>query len=297
MTALAFNTRRAVFADHRVRQALIQAFNFEWINRTLFHNLYKRTQSYFERSALASIGRSEPSPADERELDLLGAYKGSVRPEILDGTYRFPVTDGGGHNRENVRRAYDLLVAAGYALKDGVLTHAQTGQPLAFEILVSAPGFERTLSPFTSDLKRLGIDARIRAVDSAQYQSRLKDYDYDMIQTTWAASLSPGNEQLFRWSSAVADTPGSYNYAGVKSPAVDAMIAHMLSAETAEDFTAAVRALDRVLLSGDYVIPLYHAPSQWIAHWRRLRHPEVPPLFGYNLESWWIEEDRAASTP
>lgn len=163
------------------------------------------------------------------------------------------------------------------------------GKPLAFEILASTTSQERLLGAFAADLQKLGITARIRVVDSAQYQSRLKDYDYDMIQFTWPSSLSPGNEQLFRWSSRVAKDPGSYNYAGVQNPAADAMIAAMLAAHSNEDFVSAVRALDRVLLSGHYVIPLFHAPAQWIASWKRLAHPGTIPLFGFNLDTWWVK--------
>ena len=292
MSALVFNTRRAQFKDQRVRQALIQMFNFEWVNRTLFYSLYKRTQSFFERSRLASIGGSDIRPADEREKKWLSRFPGAVRPEIMDGAYRFPVSDGTGHNRESAKKAFDQLTAAGYALKGDRLVHNETGKRLEFEILAASSAQVPLLTSFANDLKRLGVAARVRVVDSAQYQSRLKDYDYDMIQASWAASLSPGNEQLFRWSSAAAKTPGTFNYAGVENPAADAMIAEMLGAAGPEDFTSAVRALDRVLLSGDYVIPLYHGPKTWIAHWRRLKHPDTVPLFGFNLDSWWIEDEK-----
>lgn len=296
MTALAFNTRRAVFQDPLVRQALILAFNFEWINRTLFHNLYRRTQSYFERSELAALSAVEPRPASAAERALLVPFPDALKDEVREGVYRFPVSDGTGHNRDNIRKAHELLLKAGYVLKDGRLTHAERG-PLSFEILASSPLQERLLATFIADLRRLGISAEVRAVDSAQYQSRLKDYDFDMVQHAWPASLSPGNEQLFRWSSSVAAQPGSYNYPGVRNAAADAMIDAMLSADTPEAFLAAVRALDRVLISGDYVIPLFHAPSQWIAHWRRLNHPVKQPLSGFNLDTWWIEETAAKAVP
>ncbi len=284
MTGLVFNTRRAVFADPRVREALIHLFNFEWVNKSFFHGLYRRSQSYFERSMLSSAGR----PADARERTLLAPFAGSVLPEILDGTWHVPESDGTPQNRANARRAFEMLEAAGYALEGGRLVDGKTGTPLAFEILASNTGQERLLGAFTGDLARLGIAARIRVVDSAQYQARLKDYDYDMIQFTWPSSLSPGNEQLFRWSSRVADDPGSYNYAGVRNPAADAMIAAMLAARSNDDFVSAVRALDRVLLSGHYVIPLFFPPRQWIASWTRLAHPGRMPLFGFNLDTWWI---------
>jgi peptide/nickel transport system substrate-binding protein len=284
MTGLVFNTRRAVFADERVRQALIHLFNFEWVNKSFFHGLYKRSQSYFERSMLSSSGK----PADDRERALLAPFPNAVLPDIMQGIYKIPESDGTPHNRANARQAYEMLEAAGYSLQGGRLVD-KNGTPLAFEILASTTGQERLFGAFAADLQKIGIAARLRVVDSAQYQSRLKDYDYDMIQFTWPSSLSPGNEQLFRWSSRVAASPGSYNYAGVQNPAADAMIAAMLAATTNEDFVSAVRALDRVLLSGHYVIPLFHSPAQWIASWKRLAHPEKIPLFGFNLDTWWAK--------
>lgn len=286
MTGLVFNTRRAVFADPRVREALIHLFNFDWINKSFFHGLYKRTESFFERSMLSSAGK----PADDRERALLARFPDAVTPEILDGTYRVPESDGTPHNRANARKAYEMLEAAGYELKNRRLVHTETGRPLTFEILAANISQERLLGAFAADLEKIGVRARIRVVDSAQYQQRLRSYDFDMVQFTWPSSLSPGNEQLFRWSSKVADQPGSFNYAGVKNPAVDAMIAAMLAAKEKEDFVSAVRALDRVLLSGRYVIPLFHPPAQWVASWRRLGHPEKTPLSGFNVDSWWVND-------
>ena len=285
MTALVFNTRRKVFADARVREALIYLFDFEWINRTLYAGLYSRTQSYFERSILASAGR----PADARERDLLSPYPSAAKSAIMDGTYRFPTTDGSGRNRQNQEQAFRLLKEAGYTLKDGKLVGAD-GNQLSFEILGASTSQEALLLSFARDVERLGIEVKLRVVDGAQYQARLTNYDYDMIQNTWPSSLSPGNEQLFRWSTAAATTPGTYNFAGVESPAADAMISAMLSAATEDGFVSSVRALDRVLLSGDYVIPLFYTPKQWVAYWTRLKQPDTTPLFGYNVESWWSAE-------
>lgn len=283
MSALAFNTRRPVFADQRVRQALIYLFDFQWINRNLYHGLYSRTQSYFERSMLASTRQ----PADALEKKLLAPYLSEIKPELMMGEYQFPVSDGTGRNRENWRTALKLLNDAGYKLEGGKLLSQETGQQLSFEILAATAAQERLFLGFARDLERLGIKPRIRVVDSAQYQSRLKTYDYDMIQTRWPSSLSPGNEQLFRWSSALADRDGTFNYPGVKSPAVDAMIAAMLTAEAPEDFVSSVRALDRALLSGDYVIPLYHLQKQWVAYWHHLGQPQQTSLFGYQVDTWW----------
>jgi len=283
MTALVFNTRRKVFADRRVREALIHLFDFEWINRTLYAGLYSRTQSYFERSILSSHGR----PADDVERQLLAPYARYVKPQIMDGTYHLPTTNGTGRNRKNQSEAFRLLKEAGYVLNGERLVIKKTGRQLTFEILATSTAQEALLLSFARDVERLGIKVKLRVVDSAQYQARLTNYDYDMIQNDWPSSLSPGNEQLFRWSAAAATTPGTYNFAGVKNPAADAMIHALLAAKSQEAFVSAVRALDRVLLSGDYVIPLFYIPKQWLAYWTRLKHPAKTPLFGYNIDSWW----------
>lgn len=286
MTGLVFNTRRQVFADARVREALIYLFDFEWINRTLYAGLYSRTQSYFERSILASPGHA----ADALERSLLAPFPGAVKPEIMEGTYRFPTTDGSGRSRLNQERAFHLLQQAGYELQRGRLVSRETGQQLAFEVLAVSSAQEALLLSFARDVERLGIKVNVRVVDSSQYQQRLTNYDYDMIQNTWSSSLSPGNEQLFRWSAQSRDVLGTYNFAGVANPAADAMIAALLAAKSEEGFVSSVRALDRVLLSGDYVIPLFYIPKQWLAYWARLQYPEPTPLFGYNVESWWATD-------
>ncbi len=284
MNALVFNTRREIFKDKRVRKALIQIFDFEWINRNLFTELYQRTQSYFARSALASTG----VPTDEREKKLFADLDpGKIPSSILDGSYRMPVSPGSGQNRDNWRSALKLLREAGYELKNRQLTHKTTGKQLKFEVLAATPDLNRLLLSFKKDLARLGIAITIRVVDSSQYQLRRKSYDFDMIQFVWRASLSPGNEQLFRWSSEAGKVDGSYNVAGVDDPAVDRMIKAMLEAKDSEAFVSAVHALDRVLLAGDYVIPLFHLPKQWMAYWSHLKAPERTALFGYELTSWW----------
>jgi peptide/nickel transport system substrate-binding protein len=283
MTALVFNTRRAPFDDPRVRRAFLLLFDAEWINRNLFNGVYKRTQSFFERSELSAHGR----PADARERALLAPYAQFVKPEILVGTFRLPATDGSGDNRANLQAAHRLLTEAGYQSRNGRLIKG--GAPLALEFLAQTRQQERLMLSYGRTLERLGIALRIRQVDTAQYWARLKTYDFDMIQWTWSASLSPGNEQLNRWSSKAARIEGSLNYPGVENPAADGLIGALLSARSQEDFTAAVRAFDRVLMSGDYVIPLYHLPKAWVAHWRHLRFPEAAPLGGYDLDTWWSE--------
>lgn len=287
MSALAFNTRRETFKDQRVRQALIRLFDFEWVNRNLYHGLTKRTQSFFERSALSSQGK----PADAAELALLQPFPGEVKPAILNGTYAMPVSDGSGRNRENQQAALALLSEAGYTLRNNRMTDVR-GRQLQLEILAATRSQERLLVSYADSLKALGIAARVRQVDSTQYQARIKTFDFDMMQASWPSSLSPGNEQLFRWSSKAADTEGTFNYPGVRSPAADALITEMLAAREPEAFTSAVRALDRVLLSGDYVVPLFHLPKQWIVYWRQLQRPERTALFGYSLDTWWIKGEK-----
>lgn len=282
LSALVFNTRRPLFADPRVRRALCLMFDFEWINRNLFHALYRRSASLFERSELAAAGR----PADAMERALLAPFSSRVPPAVVEGASRVPATDGTGSNRRNLREAFDLLAAAGYHLAGETLVDG-TGRPFIFEFLASSRGQERLILSYARTLERLGIRVQVRQVDSAQYWSRLKSFDFDMIQWTWAASLSPGNEQLNRWSSTAARMEGSLNYAGVQDPAVDAMLDALLKAASREAFVAAARALDRVVMSGDYVIPLFHAPQQWVAHWHDLASPPIPPLFGLDLDTWW----------
>jgi peptide/nickel transport system substrate-binding protein len=282
MAAFVFNMRRPMFEDARVRRAFILLFDAEWINRSLFNGLYERTQSFFERSVLSSHGR----PVDARERTLLAPYMDAVRPDILDGTFRFPTSDAATSDRANLQAAHELLTQAGYELKRGRLV--KNGTPLAFEFLAQTRQQERLMLSYAHTLERLGIGVRIRQVDSAQYWSRLQSFDFDMIQWTWSASLSPGNEQFNRWSSGAALTPGSLNYAGVKNLAADAMIETFLKARSNEDFESSVRAFDRVLLSGDYVVPLYHLPKVWVAYWKPLRHPAILPLSGFDLDCWWF---------
>ena len=284
MSALVFNTRRPLFAEARVRAALIKLFDFEWVNRTLYHGQYARTQSYFARSELSSHGR----PADPRERELLAPFADAVKPSIMDGTFQFPAGDGTGENREARLEALQLLQDAGYRLEKGKLIDGKTDKPVSFEILAATRGQERLILTYARALKQVGIEARIRQVDSAQYQRRKQTYDFDMIQYFWPASLSPGNEQSFRWGSEAAGTEGSFNYAGVDSQAVDAMIDALLTADTRDHFVSAVRALDRVLLSGDYVVPLFHLPKQWVAYWAPLSRPDATPLYGYQVDTWWM---------
>jgi peptide/nickel transport system substrate-binding protein len=283
MTAIVLNTRRTQLADVRVRRALLYMFDGEWLNRSLYNGQYRRTQSFFERSYLSSHRRK----ADARERKLLAPFTGLVKPDIMNGIYSLPDTDGGGDNRENLLVAHDLLTEAGYRLKNGRVW--KDGSRLTLEFLAQTRGQERLMLSYGRTLARLGIDLRVRQVDSAQYNARVKSFDFDMIIWTWAASLSPGNEQVNRWGSAAAEIPGSLNLTGAKNPAADAMIKALLRADDDADFVAAVRALDRVLVSGDYVIPLFYLPQVWLAHSSDLRFPRRAPLAGYDLDTWWTE--------
>ena len=280
-----FNTRRAVFSDVRVREAISLLFDFEWINHSYFFDLYRRSASFFDDSELSSSGR----PADHRERALLAPFAAAVRADVLDGIWSPPVSDGSGRDRTTLKRALDLLATAGYELRGTQLIDRKSGRPLTFEILVTARDEERLALLFSQSLKRAGIAARVRVVDAVQYEGRRLTYDFDMIENRWDQSLSPGNEQAFYWGSAAADQPGTRNYMGVKSGAVDAMIAALLKAEDRGDFVAAVRALDRVLISGFYVIPLFYLPAQWIARWTTVGRPAVTSLYGYLPETWWRE--------
>ena len=286
MQGLVMNMRRPQFADVRVREALLHLFDFEWINRNFFFDLYERTASYFD----ACILSAHDVPASARERELLAPYPGIVRPDIMDGTWSPPKTDGSGHDRTSLRRAFALFRAAGYEIKGTALTHVASGRPFGFEILTSTRDQERLALAYSRMLKRAGIDARVRNVDATQFERRQISFDFDMMEYRWEQSLSPGNEQLFYWGSAAADQQGSRNYMGVKSKAIDAMIAALLAALSEEDFVAAIRALDRVLLSGFYVVPLYHSPVQWVARWTRIKHPKRTSLFGYLPETWWSED-------
>ncbi len=283
MSGLIFNTRRPIFADIRVREAIMLLFDFEWMNHNFFFDRYKRTASYFEGSELSSHGR----PADARERTLLAPFPNAVRADMLDGTWAPPVTDGSGRDRETLKRALDLFEAAGFELAKTVLRDRTTKQPFVFEFLVTTKEQERIGIAFARRLKQAGIIMRVRIVDAVQYDRRRISFDFDMIEYRWDQSLSPGNEQAFYWGSAAADDQGTRNYMGVRSPAIDAMIAALLTARERDEFVSAVRALDRLLLSGFYVVPLFHLPEQWVARWTHIAHPETTSLFGYLPETWW----------
>jgi peptide/nickel transport system substrate-binding protein len=287
---LVFNTRRPVFADQRVRQALMLLFDFEWINRNYFFGLYARGASYFAGSDLSAYER----PADAREQEMLKPFASHLAPDILDGSYRLPVTDGSGRDRVTLRGALRLLSEAGYDLDGTVLRQRSTRAPLAFEILVTTRDQERIALAYANDLKRAGIAATVRAVDPVQFDQRRLAFDFDMIPNRWDQSLSPGNEQSFYFGSEAAGTEGTRNYMGARDPAIDAMIAALLAAHDRGNFVSAVRALDRALMSGFYAIPVFNAGEQWIARWNRIERPATTALAGYLPESWWQRPEAQA---
>jgi peptide/nickel transport system substrate-binding protein len=286
MEGFVFNLRRPLFTDMRVREALGLVFDFEWINANLYDGLYRRSKSFFDDSDLASTGR----PATDTERKLLAPFPGAVREDILEGSWAPPVTDGSGQDRTQPKRALNLLQQAGYKLADGQLV--KNGEPLAFEIMVTDRNQQRLALNYAQSLARIGVATKIRLVDEVQYQRRRQKFDFDMMIGSWIASSSPGNEQRSRWGSKSADQEASFNLAGVKSAAVDAMIEALLAAKSREDFISAVRAYDRVLLSGFYIVPLFYAPDEWIAASTALERPKTLPKYGSpiggaTLDTWW----------
>jgi microcin C transport system substrate-binding protein len=289
MQGFVFNTRRTVFADPRVRYALAHAFDFEWTNRYLFYGAYTRTESYFSNSELAARGL--PGPAERAVLE---PFRDRIPREVFTRPYHPPSTEPGGL-RPNLLRALEWLEDGGWVVRDFRLVHARTGRPMTFEILLDDPTWERIALPFVANLERLGVDARVRTVDSAQYQYRLDHFDFDMTVGVFPQSLSPGNEQRDYWSLAAARTPGSRNLAGVADPVVDELIAQAVAAPDRPALVARVRALDRVLLWGHYVIPQWHIKTFRVAYWTRLGRPPVTPPFDLGFDTWWIERPELPS--
>ncbi|MGH6945025.1 MAG: extracellular solute-binding protein, partial [Geminicoccaceae bacterium] len=289
MQGFVFNTRRDIFQDPKVRAALAYAFDFEWTNENLFYGQYQRTESYFSNSELASSGL--PS---EAELKLLEPYRDQLPEEVFTEEYQAPSTKGT-DLRHNLRTALEMLQGAGWEVQGGRLVNKETGRPLIFEILLVSPAFERIVGPFVQNLKRLGIQATMRTVDTAQYQNRIDDFEFDMVVATWGESQSPGNEQRDFWGSKAADTPGSRNLAGIKSEVVDALVDKVIRAPTRAALVTATHALDRVLLWGHYVIPHWHITYDRIAYWNKFSRPKVDAKYGPDLFTWWVDPVKLAT--
>ena len=288
LQAFVFNTRRPLFQDRRVREALGHAFDFEWSNKTLFYGLYKRSRSYFSNSELASSGL----PKGE-ELKILEKYRGKVPDEVFSKEFAPPVTDGSGNLRVGLREGLRLLKEAGWEIKGRQLVD-RNGKPFEFEILLGDAAFERIVLPFAKNLERLGIAAKVRTVDSAQEQKREESFEFDMLVAVFGQSLSPGNEQRDFWHSSNADVQGSRNVIGIKDPVVDELIDLVIAAPDREQLIARTRALDRVLLWGHYVIPQFHSATWQLAYWDRFSRPAKLAKYSPGFpDTWWLDEAKA----
>jgi microcin C transport system substrate-binding protein len=294
MQCFVLNLRRPQFEDRRVRQAFNLAFDFEWANKNLFYGQYARVGSYFQGSEL-SAPLEKPQG---RELEILNEVKDGVPPEVFTEIHRNPVNDTPDAIRTNLRKAVELLKEAGFEVKNGVLTNVKTGQPMRVEFLLVSPLFERIVQPYLRNLERLGIKGTIRMVDSAQYTRRLNVFDYDIVVANFAQSDSPGNEQRDFWGSEAANREGSMNLIGVKSPAIDKLIDHVIFAKDRAELVAATNALDRALQWNEFVVPQWYSPNVRIAYWNRYGQPKVlPGLTPGFLQVWWFDQTLAAQLP
>ena len=286
MQSFAFNVRKSKFQNRRVREALALTFDFEWANKNLFFGQYTRTRSYFSNSELAAT--KIPTGA---ELKFLEPLRGQIPAEVFTKEFKLPETDGSGRSRRQLRQAKRLLETAGWFVKDGKLTNSETSEVMALEFLLVNQGFVRIVAPIQRAMERLGIKVEVRVVDTSQYINRIRNFDFDVIVGSWGQSLSPGNEQRDFWGSAAADRPGSRNYIGIKDPAIDKLIDHIIFASSRGELVAASRALDRVLLWNHFVIPNWHINSYRIAYWNRFSRPAIKPKYGLGFrDTWWVDE-------
>ena len=289
MQGFVYNTRRPIFNDLRVRQALALAFDFEWSNQNLFYGQYTQSRSYFDNSELAATGL--PS---KKELELLNPLRNNLPREVFTTSYA--PSKGGGPRamRANLRKANQLLNEAGWVITDGKRVNSENGNLFEFEVLLVQPGFERIVLPFTRYLEKLGIEVRVRTVDTSQYRQRLNTYDYDMIVSSFGQSLSPGNEQRSFWGSNTAAMEGGRNYIGITNPAIDVLVEHIIEAKDREELVTATRSLDRALQWGHWVIPHWHIAYDRIAYWDKFGHPTITPPNGVQLMTWWIDQSKAS---
>jgi microcin C transport system substrate-binding protein len=290
MQAFAFNIRKDIFKDKKVREALSYAFDFEWTNESLFYGAYKRTNSFFENSELASselpIGK---------ELKLLSEYKDDLPTEVFNMEFNPPITDGSGFIRKELSKATSLLREAEWELNGSKLINTNSGEEFKFEILLVSPAFERIVLPFKDNLEKLGISVNVRIIDSAQYQQRIETFDFDMVVSSIRQSLSPGNEQRNFWGSDAADTNGSRNIMGIKNPVIDSLIEKVISAKDREDLIITTKALDRVLLWNHYVIPQWHISSYRTLYWDIFDKPKIRPKYSLGTNTWWIDPLKAST--
>jgi len=289
MVGFIFNTRLEKFSDVRVRQALSLAYDFEWMNKNLFYDSYTRNQSYFQNSDFMALGVPEGD-----ELEILEKYRDQL-PESVFGEFTLPVNDGTGNLRKRFREALKLLKEAGWEVKNQKLTNVATGEVMKIEFLLSSPTVEKVALAYKKNLERLGVDINIRIVDSAQYEKRVEDFDFDTIFLGWIQSLSPGNEQVYYWGSSTAEEPGSQNYAGIDHPVIDELIKLVIAAPDRQALIASTKALDRVLLHNHYIVPGYFIASYRLAYKNMFSRPEVIPSKALTIETWWIDPDKVAA--
>jgi len=289
MQGFVYNIRRDVFKDPRVREALAYAMDFEWSNKNLFYGQYTRSRSYFDNSELAATGL----PSAE-EVKLLEPLRDQIPTRTFTEEYNPPATKGDGRIRSNLRKADQLLKDAGWEIQGKTRVNKTTGQALAFEVLLIQPAFERITLPFTKNLERLGVQASVRTIDTAQYIERLRSFDFDMIVGSWGQSQSPGNEQRGYWGSDAAASDGSRNWIGIANPAIDQLIEKIINAPDRDALVTRVRALDRVLQWGHYVVPHWHIPYDRIVYWNKFSRPKVTPMKGTSSSLWWFDEAKAA---
>ncbi|MGO4351563.1 extracellular solute-binding protein [Rhizobium sp. RAF36] len=286
MQALTPNTRRDQFKDPRVREALNYAFDFEDLNKNLAYGAFKRIDSYFWGTDLASSALPQG-----RELEILQGLKDQVPPEVFTTPYTNPVAGDPQKLRDNLKTAIGLFKEAGYELKGNKMVNSKTGQPMSFEILLSNSSFERSVMPFANNLKKIGIDARLRTVDASQYTNRVRSFDYDMIWSIWGETMNPGNEQMDYWGSQAAAQQGSRNYAGITNPAIDTLIKMIIFAPNRDEQVAAIKAMDRVLLANHYVVPLFYSNNSRLAYWDKIAHPAELPEYSIGFPDVWWSKD------
>lgn len=288
MQAFAINIRRDKFKNPKVREALSYAFDFEWANKNLFYGQYTRSGSYFSNSDLAATGL----PSKE-ELEILSHYEGRVPNEVFTQAFEVPKTDGTGNARQNLMTATRLLREQGWNVVNSQLINPDTQEPMTIEFLLNSPTWERIVSPYIRNLARLGIHGRIRTVEPAQYQNRVRDFDFDVIVASFGQSRSPGNEQRNYWSSEAATHPGSRNLVGISDPVIDELVETLIEAESRSELIVATQALDRVLLWNHFVVPGWHINADRVLWWDKFGRPKIKPLYQVGLLSWWVDPDKS----
>ncbi len=290
MQGFGFNTRKPLFQDVRVREAIVALYDFEWANKNLFYGAYTRSRSFFSNSELAETG----APSAE-ELKLLEPFKDQIPPQALTTEYNPPKTDGSGNIRDNLRNALQLFADAGWSVKNGKMVNDKTGQPFEFEFILAQPEFERVVLPFAQNLARIGVKMNVRSIDPAQYENRMRAFDFDMAVVAMGESLSPGNEQRQYWSSAAADEPGGDNLMGIKNKAVDALVDLIIGAPDRQSLITRTHALDRVLSWSYEVLPNWYLSYFRVAYWDKFARPKNSPPYALSLDTWWVDASRAGA--